>query len=551
MIQKMMTSIKYHPAIDNYMNDVLSGKIIACKEQIDLMHFLQKRLADPHAVIRTDLIDKALNNIDKHFVWKLLPWEKFILAFVQGAYYDDGSLMFDEFLLLLGRGGGKTGFMSAEEWLLMSVQGIRNYDIDVVATSEEQATTSFNEIHDLLSSNERRYKKNFQWTKKQIKFKKTNSKLKYRTSNANTKDGGRPGAVFFDEIHAYKDEDSINVFTSGLGKKPYPRRFYMTTDGYNREGFLDQLKEESKMILNGERPNRRMFPFICKLDSPDEWSNEKMWDKANPSLIYFPNLRHEMESEYEKAQDRDQARIEFMTKRMNIPATKAQSPVASWDDIKATNQEVPDLTGKPCVVGIDYSDTMDFCGLGLLFKIGEKYYWKHHSLINYKALQGRKYKVPLDVAKERGLITIIDDETNQPKYIVDWVLAQAKKYDIKGIAADTFRRTYLEDEFTKNGFPELLKARTGIKTHTELENNIDDLFAYHNLVYVGDDMMMRWYTNNVYKNRDMRGNIEYSKIEPKLRKTDGFFAFLNAYQFRELADAPVATYHSRLRTRTY
>ena len=97
----------------------------------------------------------------------------------------------------------------------------------------------------------------------------------------------------------------------------------------------------------------------------------------------------------------------------------------------------------------------------------------------------------------------------------------------------------------------MLQARTGIKTHTEIENTIDDLFAYHKLVYTDDDFMMRWYTNNVYKDRDERGNIEYKKIEPKLRKTDGFFAFLNAFQFRELLDVPVATYHRTLRTHTY
>lgn len=545
------SKIWYHPAIDGYMNAVRNGDIEACKEQHQLMDFLIKKLDDPHAVLKGNLIDKVLENSKKHFSWELLPWEKFITAFVHGAYYDDGSLMFDEYLIMMGRGGGKTGFMAHEEWALTSVENVPSYDIDIVATSEEQATTSFNEIHELLENRQKYYKKYFKWTKKQIVFKKTNSKIKYRTNNANTKDGGRPGAVIFDEIHAYRDEDSINVFTSGLGKKPNPRRFYFTTDGYNRDGFLDQLKEEAKLILAGERPNRRTFPFICKLDDPSEWENKEMWVKANPSLPYFPNLMHEMESEFEKAHDREKSRIEFMTKRMNIPATKASSPVAAWEDIKMTNQDTPDLRGKPCIVGIDYSDTMDFCGLVLLFYVDGKYYVKHHTLINHKALESRKYKVPLDVAKEKGLVEIIEDETNHPKYIVRWVLEQAKLYDIKGIAADTFRRNYLQQEFTNNGFDELLKARTGIKTHTELENNIDDLFAYHTLVFTDDDFMMRWYTNNTYKDRDSRQNIEYKKVEPKLRKTDGFFAFLNAYQFRNLLDTQTVTYHRGLRTRTY
>ena len=43
----------------------------------------------------------------------------------------------------------------------------------------------------------------------------------------------------------------------------------------------------------------------------------------------------------------------------------------------------------------------------------------------------------------------------------------------------------------------------------------------------GFDRMMCWYTNNTKTiNRD--GNITYGKIEPKLRKTDGFMAFVHA-----------------------
>jgi phage terminase large subunit-like protein len=41
-------------------------------------------------------------------------------------------------------------------------------------------------------------------------------------------------------------------------------------------------------------------------------------------------------------------------------------------------------------------------------------------------------------------------------------------------------------------------------------------------------MMMRWYTNNVYVETDKKENKSFKKIEPKLRKTDGFFAFLHS-----------------------
>ena len=44
----------------------------------------------------------------------------------------------------------------------------------------------------------------------------------------------------------------------------------------------------------------------------------------------------------------------------------------------------------------------------------------------------------------------------------------------------------------------------------------------------GDNPTMRWYVNNTCQEVDKKGNTTYLKIEPKTRKTDGFFALLHA-----------------------
>ena len=40
--------------------------------------------------------------------------------------------------------------------------------------------------------------------------------------------------------------------------------------------------------------------------------------------------------------------------------------------------------------------------------------------------------------------------------------------------------------------------------------------------------MMCWYTNNTKRVIDSKGNTHYEKIEPKLRKTDGFMAWVHS-----------------------
>lgn len=539
-MMKMNSKIIYNQHIDHYIHLVESGQINASKEVKELISYIKKKLDQDNVIINHDEIDEAIENIEKYFPFKLLVWQKFILAFIVGVFYDDGTLVFNEFFLMMGRGAGKNGFIAAVAFYLISKQGIQGYNVGIVATSETQAKTSFLDVWNVLDDNWTKLRKYFKKTLELIRFNKTKAELNFYTNNAKTKDGLRPGAIIFDEVHAYESEDNIKVFTSALGKVPLPRRFYISTDGNVRDGFLDQMKEESQMILRGELPNSRTFPFICKLDKADEvHQGVDAWEKANPSIKHFPHLQLEMENEYYNMENRASAKIEFMTKRMNIPSQDSYDQVAIWDKIKATDKPIPfdELKGMTCIGAIDYSDTRDFVGVGLLFKKDNKRYWLHHTFINQQSLKLNNFKIDIELAKQKGLVTIIKDETNKPEHLVKWFAEKAKLYNIKLIASDMYRINYLREEFSKAGFDNLKVARSGSKTHTELQPIIEDLFAYENIVY-GDDMMMRWYTNNVYIKRDAKQNITYEKIEPRLRKTDGFFALLHALQFDE--ELPVA-----------
>src|SRR5699024_5993909 len=101
--------------------------------------------------------------------------------------------------------------------------------------------------------------KAFEYGKTVITGKKTGSKLRFRTSNGDTKDGLRDGAVAFDEIHRYESNKDVKVHISGLGKRKHPREFYVGTDGYVREGFLDNMKEKAKRVLKGTTRFNALF----------------------------------------------------------------------------------------------------------------------------------------------------------------------------------------------------------------------------------------------------------------------------------------------------
>src|SRR5699024_934414 len=109
-----------------------------------------------------------------------------------------------------------------------------------------------------------RLQRSFHYTKLRITNRKTKSFLRFRTSNPESKDGGREGMVVFDEIHMYTTGKTVRVMRGGLGKVPFPREVYIGTDGFVREGFLDSMKNQAIRILIGQVKEFNMFPFICK-----------------------------------------------------------------------------------------------------------------------------------------------------------------------------------------------------------------------------------------------------------------------------------------------
>lgn len=519
--------MKFNKHIDRYIDLVESGYLIVGEDIKKLIVLVKEKLSQSNVFIDSEKIDKAIEKIEEYFPYKLLDWEKFIIGLVH-CYYDDGTLVWNTFLLVMGRGAGKNGFISPLSWYLTtSFHGKREYNIDIVANSEDQAKTSFEDVYNVIDDN-KKLQKAFYYTKEKIIFKKTKSYIKYNTSNARTKDGLRPACIIFDEIHEYEDYSNIKVFKSALGKKEHSRTFMITTNGNVRGGVLDDYLEIAEAILKGENKTMRLLPIIYRLDDDKEVDDKEMWNKANPSLKYFKDLRIEMEQEYEDMKYQPQLAIEFMTKRMNRPAQDSFTVVAEWEKIVATNQKIPILDGCTCIGGVDYASIRDFVGCGLLFKFGDKRVWLHHTFICHKALTlpGRKIKFDIELAKKMNLCTILKEDSVNPKYIVDWFLEMATKYNITDIKADSYRKSLLASAFNEAGLP-LSDVRNGYITHNKIAPLLEQLFANENIIF-GDDPMMRWYTNNVYVDMDKKGNKSYKKIEPKLRKTDGFFAFLHA-----------------------
>ena len=402
--------------IQDYIDFVRSGEIRVCEEQIQLVDYVEKCFEDEKLFVDEKQLSKYMG-LEKYFPFKLLKWEKFCFALHNCVYKKPGILRWPHLFVMVGRGAGKNGYLSFEDFALISqYNGIEQYDIDICANSEEQARTSFDDIYNVLEKNSNKLKKWFDWNKEVIKNKETGSRIKFRTSNAETKDGGRPGKVDFDEYHAYKDYKMINVFKTGLGKKKQPRTTIITTNGDVRDGPLDKKIERSLKILRGECEDNGNLPFICRLPNKEEVDDPLNWDKANPSLHAFEDLQEEIKSEYVDYKDDPISNSSFITKRMNVITESSDKVITEWDNVLATNQEIPyeALEGASCYAAVDYAKTTDFVSAGLLFNYKGKFVWITHTWVCKYSRDLPRIKAPLNEWEDAGLLTFVDDKEIPP-----------------------------------------------------------------------------------------------------------------------------------------
>ncbi len=536
--------------IQTYIDLVRSGKIAVCKEQLQLCDLVERELRKDDVYVDENQLKRYMG-LQKHFPYNLFPWEEFCFTLHNCVYQKNGSLRWPILIVLVGRGAGKNGFLAFEDFCLITpVNGIKFYDIDMFATSEQQAKSTFEDIYNVLEDNKKYFKNYFKWNLQVIQNIKTKSRIRYHTKAPGTKDGGRPGKADFDEYHAYVDAKLIDVVVSGLGKKPLPRRTIISSQGDVRDGPLDALLADCEDILSGKAPDNGQLPFICRLDDPKEYDDEAMWHKANPSLQYLPDLLTEIRLEYNEYKRDPVNHTSFMSKRMNRPPGLTEFNITEWDNLVAATADPPDLKGRSCVCGIDFAKTNDFVSAVLLFKDSEKRYAIHHTWVCQKSRDLARIKYPLKEAESEGVLEFVNDVEISPAVISDWISEMQKLYTIEAVAIDSFRFAVMSDALKSVGYDTTKKNIKLVRPSDLMKAAVVIGYVFsRQLITWGTSTIMRWYTWNVKAVTDKKGNVNYEKIEPRSRKTDGFMALAAAFTIEDrVKERPKIYGGRRLRT---
>lgn len=532
-----MTDISQIPEIKQWVDIVEHDTYKCCKDQHLLVKHIKQCFETEPIHVDTEQLQKYMHLCKQYVPFDTFPWQRFVLALHDCTYWDDtGMPRWPDLFCMIGRGGGKDGTIAIESFCLSSpYNGIREYDVDICANNEDQAIRPVQDLTGFfeIPENIKKIRKFYNWTKERILCTKTHSTIKGRTNSPKGKDGMRSGIVIFNEIHQYENYANIDVFTTGLGKKPHPRRSYYTTNGYIREGPLDDLLEDSERILRQGEDDHGLLPFICRIDDKEEVHDSDNWTKANPSLPYLPNLKAEIEREYREWKVSPERLPAFMEKRMNYSGSVSECAVTDWKNIKATDRELPDLTGWSCSVGLDYTKTTDMAAVNAHFKRGNERFDINHAWICRDSADLHRIKAPWREWVKQGKLDYVDDVEISPDLIARYIQELGRTYNIQMVALDNYRYALMADALSKVGISKELGNLTLVKQTDilKIQPVIDHCFTNQYFTW-GDDPVLRWATNNtklIRYGRDVgadKGSFVYAKIEGKSRKTDPFMALV-------------------------
>jgi len=217
----------------------------------------------------------------------LLDWQERIIRDIFGIVHRHNECrQFRHAYIEVPIKQGKSTFVSAVALLLACTDLERGGEIYVCTADKLLAENMFSNLVDMIStipSLNRHFDINCSLRK--MIFKPLKSFIRAVTPSEISHYGINAHAVIFDELCNFDERFYNTMTTATMLNREQPLVFSITSAGEKNKGAWWNLRQYSLQILSNELKNKSTFyPVIFFADVGDNWINEDVWQKANPSL---------------------------------------------------------------------------------------------------------------------------------------------------------------------------------------------------------------------------------------------------------------------------
>ena len=486
--------------------------------------------------------------------FELIDWQEQIIRDLFGTLKPNGYRQFNTAYIEIPKKQGKSELAAAVALLLTCGDGEERAEVYGCAADRQQAAIVFDVAADMVRMCPALSKRvKILASQKRLIYTPTNSFYQVLSAEAYSKHGFNIHGVVFDELHTQPNRKLFDVMTKGSGDaRMQPLYFLITTAGTDTHSICYETHQKAKDIIAGRKIDPTFYPVIYGADESDDWTDPKVWKKANPSLDITVGI-DKVKAACDSAKQNPGEENAFRQLRLNqwVKQAVRWMPMEKWDKC-AFSVDEDELEGRVCYGGLDLSSTTDITAFVLVFppslggassvpRLGDgfatsccpplddedkyiilPYFWIPEDNLT---LRVNRDHVPYDVWERQGFLQTTEGNVVHYGFIEQFIERLGERFNIHEIAFDRWGAVQMVQNLEGMGFT-VVPFGQGFKDMSPPTKELMKLVLEQKIAH-GGHPVLRWNMDNIFIRTDPAGNIKADK-EKSTEKIDGAVATIMA-----------------------
>lgn len=547
-----MTNIDYEKSYWKYAKDVLEGNIVAGK----YIHLSCQRMIDwasrDDIYFNYEQVDKKLRLVSKLKLregcyFNPLPYQAWIIGNIFGWYYVDEPdvRVINNVLLLTARKSGKSVFGASIAIIAAICDNENSPEIAFIANSAKQAGMLFKYTSELCKSIDPN-NKIFKRMRSDIKIPEVDGQINVLSSDTSRLDGRSDSLFIQDEGHEAKSFEIFNVLKTGQGARKNPLAISISTAGFN-VGTVYPLYnqwEYNCKILEGDYEDDTWFAAIYQLDEGDDWKDENVWIKANPSLGTTVTYRY-MRDQIRQAIQTPSNEVSIKTKNLNMwcQSSDVWIPNENIEDV-SDKVDLEDFKDEMSYMGVDLSAVSDMTSFSVLFppnpsrkKWPDMFVFKTFVYIPQEAIESSTNSETYLHFKRQSYVHVTSGNVTDYDEILRDQLTVSKQICLMGVYYDSWNATQYAINATEQGLP--LEPYSQSLGNFNKPTKFLELLIKSKRCIIDTNPCVKWCFANVELKYDYNDNCKpvksqgdkAKKIDPVISILESLGGYLNSPNF--------------------
>jgi phage terminase large subunit-like protein len=262
----------------------------------------------------------------------------------------------------------------------------------------------------------------------------------------------------------------------------------------------------------------------------DDWTDPKVWAKANPALGVTIQVE-DFAREVAEARESPALLNNFLRLRLNIWTQACDRFISreSWDSCGISPILETELVGRPCYGMLDLASTTDLAALAWAFPDPNgdlSILLRFFIPIENIERREQRDQVPYPAWVRQGYIFGTPGNVIEYSFIRGQILRDSTMFDIKKLYCDPWNATQLAGQlYEQDGLP-IEYLRQGYISLSGPTKELERLVMSKRLKH-GNNPVLNWCCDNANAEQDAAGNIKLSKSK-SIERIDGMTALVGA-----------------------